>query len=65
MLEYASQGTACDFDALQELWNVPSWINSIASCGRVYMGRGGGVKMGYGGGGASHVHRGGRNHATT
>ena len=33
MLENASQGIACDFDASQVLWNVPSWVCSSAVCG--------------------------------
>ena len=36
MLEVASQGIACDFGASQQLWNVPSWVCSIAACGWVY-----------------------------
>ena len=33
MLENTSQHIACDFDVSQELWNVPSWVYSIAVCG--------------------------------
>ena len=39
MLENASQNIACDYAVLQQLWNIISWIYSIASCGRAYGGR--------------------------
>ena len=37
MLENTTQHIACDFDVSQEVWNVPSRVYSIASCGWAFM----------------------------
>ena len=42
ILENASQHIACDFSVSQELWNVPSRVHSIATCGWALRGGGGG-----------------------
>ena len=37
MLENASQSIACDFDTLQGISNVPSWVCSITVCGWAFI----------------------------
>ena len=39
MLENAWQHITCDFDVSQVLWNIPSQVYSIATCGWAYRSR--------------------------
>ena len=36
LFKNASQHIPCNFDASQELWNVPSRVYSVAACGWAY-----------------------------